>query len=43
MYLEDTKIQKQLKYANAKKIPIVVICGTEEQKTSKVQIKYLET
>ncbi|MDR0771869.1 MAG: hypothetical protein LBF15_02185 [Candidatus Peribacteria bacterium] len=43
IYLEDTKIQKQLKYANAKKIPIVVICGTEEQKASKVQIKYLET
>ncbi|MDR2640121.1 MAG: hypothetical protein LBC61_02020 [Candidatus Peribacteria bacterium] len=43
MYLEQAKLQKQLKYANSKKIPFVVICGEEEEKRGVVQLKNLDT
>jgi histidyl-tRNA synthetase len=42
-YLEDVKIQKQLKYANIKKIPFAIICGENEQKRNVVQLKNLDT
>ncbi|MDR3150345.1 MAG: hypothetical protein LBU14_01650 [Candidatus Peribacteria bacterium] len=29
-YLEEAKMQKQLKYANNKKIPFAIICGENE-------------
>jgi histidyl-tRNA synthetase len=37
----DTKIQKQLKYADNKKIPFVIIIGEEEIKKGIVQLKDL--
>jgi histidyl-tRNA synthetase len=42
-YLDEAKIQKQLKYANNKKIHFVVICWEEEEKREVVQLKNLDT
>ncbi len=43
IYLDsDTKIQKQLKYANNKNIRYVIICGSEEFNNWIVQLKNLE-
>ncbi|MCP4523434.1 MAG: histidine--tRNA ligase [Candidatus Gracilibacteria bacterium] len=44
IYLDDTaKFKKQLKYADNKKIPYVVIFGEEEAQKGVVQLKKLET
>jgi len=39
----DTKIAKQLKYANNKMIPFIIIMGDEEKEKWTVQLKKLET
>ncbi len=44
LFLDDeTKIAKQLKYANNKMIPFVIIMGEEEREKGIVQLKKLET
>lgn len=43
LYLEPDKLDKQLKYANAKGIPYVVILGTEEVAVNKVTFKNMQT
>jgi histidyl-tRNA synthetase len=35
-------MQKQLKYANSKKIPFAIICGDEELEKGIVQVKNLD-
>ncbi len=39
MYLEDEKLGKQLKYANQKGIPFVIVIGPEEIEKGTVQLK----
>lgn len=39
LYPEPTKMQKQMKYANNRKIPFVGIIGEEEQKSGKIALK----
>lgn len=39
LYPDDTKIKKQMNYANQRNIPIVVIVGENEMKNNSVQIK----
>lgn len=43
MYLEDSKLDKQLKYADKKKILYVIVLGPEEVKENVVTIKTLKT
>ena len=43
IYFEPTKITKQMKYADKKKIPFVVICGPEEVSRNEVTIKMMKT
>lgn len=42
LYLNDAKMEKQLKYADQKQIPYVVIIGPEEQDKNVVTIKNLQ-
>ncbi|PJC28150.1 histidine--tRNA ligase, partial [Candidatus Shapirobacteria bacterium CG_4_9_14_0_2_um_filter_39_11] len=42
-YLEVVKLDKQLKYANQKGIPYVVILGPDEIKKNEVTLKNMET
>jgi histidyl-tRNA synthetase len=42
-YLEEAKMQKQLKYANNKKIPFAIICGENELEKWIIQLKNLDT
>jgi len=42
-YLEEVKLDKQLKYADRKKIPYVAVIGPEEAKQNVVTIKTLKT
>jgi histidyl-tRNA synthetase len=43
LYPEQAKFDKQFKYAEKKKIPFVVLIGTEELKTGRAKIKNLST
>jgi len=43
IYFEPAKLNKQLKYANKKRIPFVVICGPDEVSNESVTIKNMET
>ncbi|WKZ24631.1 MAG: histidine--tRNA ligase [Patescibacteria group bacterium] len=43
IYPKDGKIAKQLSYADKLGIPLVAVCGEEEEKKTKVTIKNLET
>ncbi|MDP4129045.1 MAG: histidine--tRNA ligase [Bacteroidota bacterium] len=43
LYPEQTKFDRQFKYAEKKKIPFIIIIGTEELKTGIAKIKNLET
>ncbi|MDO8497606.1 MAG: His/Gly/Thr/Pro-type tRNA ligase C-terminal domain-containing protein, partial [bacterium] len=40
---ENAKLDKQLKYANKKQIPYVVIIGPEEKANNKVKLKNMKT
>jgi histidyl-tRNA synthetase len=42
-YFETTKLDKQFKYAENKKIQVAVIYGSEEAKTKKINLKNLQT
>ncbi len=41
-YLEDKKLDKQLKYADRKNIPYVIIIGPDEMKNDTIQLKDLK-
>lgn len=43
IYFEPVTITKQLKYANSKNIPFVIICGPEEKERKEVTIKIMKT
>lgn len=43
LYPEGAKLKKQMKYANQKKIPFVVIVGAEEMETAKLTFKNMQT
>jgi len=43
IYPANTKMDKQMKYANAKKIPFVAFVGDEEIKTQTIQLKNMIT
>jgi histidyl-tRNA synthetase len=43
IYPANVKMDKQLKYANAKKIPFVAFVGDEEIKTQTIQLKNMNT
>ncbi|HLZ16106.1 MAG TPA: histidine--tRNA ligase [Cyclobacteriaceae bacterium] len=43
IYPDQTKIKKQLEYADRKKIPFVVVIGSEEVKTGILTLKKMET
>jgi histidyl-tRNA synthetase len=43
LYLEAVKLEKQLRYADRKQIPYVVVIGPEEEKESVVTVKTLKT
>lgn len=43
IYPEDAKMKKQMKYANDKAIPYVVIIGEEELKKEKLMLKNMES
>ncbi|HEX4900658.1 MAG TPA: histidine--tRNA ligase [Pyrinomonadaceae bacterium] len=43
LYPESDKLGKQLKYASAKGIPVVIICGEDERKRHEVSIKYMHS
>jgi histidyl-tRNA synthetase len=43
IYLDDAKMEKQLKYADKKQIPFVVIIGPDEAKNNTVTVKNLKT
>jgi len=43
IYLDDAKMEKQLKYADKKQIPYVVIIGPDEAKNNTATVKNLKT
>jgi histidyl-tRNA synthetase len=43
VYPDQTKIKKQLEYADKKKIPFVIVIGSEEIKTGILTLKKMET
>ena len=43
IYFEPAKIAKQLKYADKKSIPFVVMCGSDEKERGEVTIKMMKT
>ncbi|OGI59995.1 histidine--tRNA ligase [Candidatus Nomurabacteria bacterium RIFCSPHIGHO2_01_FULL_38_19] len=43
IYFEPAKISKQMKYADKKQIPFVVICGPEKVSRNEVTIKMMKT
>jgi histidyl-tRNA synthetase len=43
IYFEPAKISKQMKYADKKQIPFVVICGPEEASRKEVTVKMMKT
>ena len=42
MYHDAAKIQKQMKYANQRAIPIVVIAGEQEVAEQKFTVKFMK-
>ena len=43
LYPDNVKMKKQMSYANAKRIPFVVLAGGNEIRTQKVTLKVMET
>jgi histidyl-tRNA synthetase len=43
LYPSDTKIQKQFKYANNRKVPYVILLGAEELKNNSFVVKQMES
>lgn len=43
LYPSDTKIQKQFKYANNRKVPYVILLGTEELNSNSFVVKHMES
>lgn len=43
IYFQPDKLSKQLKYANAKQIAFVVLCGPDEQAKGEVTVKQMES
>jgi histidyl-tRNA synthetase len=43
LYPNISKMQKQMKYANDKKIPFVIVIGDEEMQTGLLSFKNMET
>lgn len=43
MYFEPAKLAKQMKYADKKRIPFVLICGEEESERDEVTVKMMKT
>ena len=43
MYPEAAKMKKQMKYANARRIPFVIMLGEEEIKSSMLQVKDMQS
>ena len=43
IYFEPAKISKQMKYADKKQVPFVLICGPEEMSRNEVIIKIMKT
>lgn len=43
IYFESAKLDKQLKYADKKRIPFVVMCGSDEAAKGEVKIKIMAT
>lgn len=43
LYLEDAKLQKQFKYADKKRIPWVILQGSEEVKSGKVMLRNMQS
>jgi len=43
IFPDQVKLAKQMKYANSKNIPFVVLVGTEEMKNGKLSVKNMET
>ncbi|MBK6565106.1 MAG: hypothetical protein IPL63_00220 [Saprospiraceae bacterium] len=43
MYPKATKMNKQMKYANDRKVPYAAIIGEEERKQNSVMLKNMET
>lgn len=43
LYFQPDKLQKQLKYANQKQIPFVLLLGSDEQAAKTVTVKYMAT
>ncbi len=43
LYIEPAKLGKQFKYANAKNIPLVIVCGSDEIQNDEVTIKNMLT
>lgn len=42
MFFEPVKLEKQMKYADKKRIPFVVMCGSDEQAKGEVKIKIMD-
>jgi histidyl-tRNA synthetase len=42
IYPEPVKIKKQMKYANDKQIPFVIVIGSEEIKSGKLALKNMQ-
>ena len=43
LYPEEVSLKKQLKYADNKSIPWVIVIGPDEVKSKKVQLKNMES
>ena len=43
IYFERSKLSKQLKYANKKQIPFVIVCGPEEIERGEVSVKSMKS
>lgn len=43
LYPEPTKMQKQMKYANARKVPYVLLIGSKEMETGEFTLKNMNT
>lgn len=43
IYFEPAKLAKQMKYADKKQIPFVIVCGPEEMERNEVTIKMMKT
>ncbi len=43
LYPSDAKIQKQFKYANNRKVPYVILLGTEELNSNSFMVKHMES